>query len=96
VSLRANPYEHGGVFDTRAPITFVERVTTPTLIQHGELDRIVPVDQGYEFFRALKDRGVPVEMVTYPRSGHGISERYLQLDRMRRWVELFRTYLGEA
>ncbi|KAB8145066.1 S9 family peptidase [Chloroflexia bacterium SDU3-3] len=96
VSLRANPYEQGGVFDTRAPITFVERVTTPTLIQHGELDRIVPVDQGYEFFRALKDRGVPVEMVTYPRTGHGVIERYHQLDRMRRWVELFRQYLGEA
>lgn len=95
VSMRANPYELGGEFDRRSPITYVERVTTPTLILHGEHDRVVPIDQGYEFFRALKDHGVPVEMVSYPRESHGISERSHQLDRMRRWLELFERYLSE-
>ena len=95
ISMRANPYELGGEFDRRSPITYVERITTPALILHGELDRVVPLDQGYEFFRALKDRDVPVEMVTYPREGHGISERYHQLDRMRRWLTLFECYLCE-
>jgi dipeptidyl aminopeptidase/acylaminoacyl peptidase len=93
VSLRANPYEPGNVYDTHSPITFVSQVSTPTLILHGENDRIVPVDQGYELFRALKDHGVPVEMAIYPREGHGISERPHQLDRMRRWLEWFQRWV---
>ena len=43
-----------------------------------------------EFFRALKDRGVPVELVFYPREGHGLREYYHRLDRMKRqfaWIE---------
>jgi dipeptidyl aminopeptidase/acylaminoacyl peptidase len=94
VSLRANPYEHGGTYDKYAPITYVERVNTPTLVVHGAEDRIVPVDQGYEFIRALKDRGVPVEMVVYPREGHGINERLHQLDRLSRWLEWFKRHLA--
>lgn len=93
VSMRANPYELGGLYDQRSPISFVEHVTTPSLVLHGERDRIVPVDQGYEWFRALKDRGVPVEMVVYPREGHGISEHLHQLDRLRRWLAWLQKYV---
>ncbi|MBC8163150.1 MAG: S9 family peptidase [Roseiflexaceae bacterium] len=93
VAMRANPYRQGGIYDQRSPISAVERVSTPTLILHGEHDRVVPLDQGYEFFRALKDHGVPVELVSYPREGHSISERLHQLDRMRRWLALFEQHL---
>jgi dipeptidyl aminopeptidase/acylaminoacyl peptidase len=42
-----------------------------------------------EFYRALKDRGKTVELVFYPREGHGLSEYYHQLDKMHReqdWI----------
>ena len=42
-----------------------------------------------EFYRALKDRGTPVELVFYPREGHGLREYYHRLDRMQRqydWI----------
>ncbi len=58
--------------------------TTPTLIQHGEEDRRVPVSQAYELRNALERQGVDVTLVVYPRQPHGIQEPKLQLDAMRR------------
>jgi dipeptidyl aminopeptidase/acylaminoacyl peptidase len=45
--------------------------------------------QPMEFYRALKDRGKTVELVFYTREGHGLTEYYHQLDRLKRqrdWI----------
>jgi dipeptidyl aminopeptidase/acylaminoacyl peptidase len=73
----------------RSAMTHIDKVKTPTLILHGANDERVPVGQAYELYRGLKDRGVPTELVFYPREGHGIAEYYHQKDRMQRiydWV----------
>ncbi len=51
-------------------VMYVDRVTTPVLILHGEADQRVPVLQGREFFILLSERGKTVRMVTYPGSPH--------------------------
>jgi dipeptidyl aminopeptidase/acylaminoacyl peptidase len=94
ISYRANPYEQGGRYDQFSPIHYVHKVTTPTLIIHGENDTIVPVGQSYELFRALKDRSVPTELVVYPREPHGPLEQMHNLDRLRRYMEWFTQYLA--
>ena len=71
----ASPYELGGKYDRFSAITNVDRVQTPLLILHGQQDLCVPVGQSYEYYRALKERRVPVELVVYPREGHAIRER---------------------
>ncbi|MBO0791437.1 MAG: S9 family peptidase, partial [Ktedonobacteraceae bacterium] len=72
--LATDPLKNPETYRQRSPLTFAERVTTPTLIIHGEDDPAVPVAQAYAFYRALRERGVPVECVIYPREGHGLSE----------------------
>jgi len=94
ISYRASPYELGGRYDRFSAIHYVDRVTTPTLIMHGADDIIVPVGQGYEFFRALKDHGVPTELVIYPREPHGFRERGHNIDRFQRFLAWFQRYLG--
>jgi dipeptidyl aminopeptidase/acylaminoacyl peptidase len=77
------------LYNERSAMTHVDKVTTPTLILHGSNDERVPIGQPMELFRALKDRGRTVELVFYPREGHGISEYYHQKDRLTRihaWV----------
>ncbi|MEO7908264.1 MAG: S9 family peptidase [Roseiflexaceae bacterium] len=93
ISYRASPYEQGGRYDRFSAIHYVDRVITPTLIVHGADDIIVPVGQSYEFFRALKDHGVPTELVIYPREPHGFSERGHNIDRFRRFLAWFQRYL---
>ena len=76
-------------YRARSAITFVDNVTTPLLIQQGGSDQRVPIGQSMEFYRALKDRGKTVELVFYPREGHGLAEYYHQLDKMQReqdWI----------
>ena len=70
-----------------APINYVQNVVTPTLVVHGEKDLDVPVEGGYAFFRALKDRGVETDLVVYPREGHAIKKRAHKLDKTRRSVQ---------
>jgi len=87
----ANPYDRSGPHARFSPLTHVERATTPTLIINGEGDMFA--GQGYQFFRALKDRGVEVEMIVYPREGHNILERAHQIDMGSRVAGWFATYL---
>jgi len=79
-------------YRARSAITFVDNVTTPLLIQHGGSDERVPVGQAMEFYRSLKDRGKTVQLVFYPREGHGLGEYYHQLDKMQREADWITKY----
>ncbi len=91
--LAADPLERPDWYRQHSAITFAKRVTTPTLILHGEADPSVPVNQSYAFFRALHERGVPSELVIYPGEGHGIREREHLRDLFARLARWFETYL---
>jgi len=52
----------------------VKNVKTPTQVIHGERDVRVPISQGFEFYTAVKRLGIPAEMITYPRTPHGVQE----------------------
>jgi dipeptidyl aminopeptidase/acylaminoacyl peptidase len=85
------------LYTARSAMTSIDKITTPTLILHGANDERVPTGQAYELFRGLKDRGRTVELVFYPREGHGISEYYHVKDRLTRirdWVT--RYTMGET
>ena len=83
----ADPYQPDGPYARFSPLTYVDRARTPTLILHGERDVDVPLGQGLQFYRALRDRDVPVAMTVYPRAGHGPSERAQMKDVAERFVE---------
>jgi dipeptidyl aminopeptidase/acylaminoacyl peptidase len=80
----------------RSPLFRLEKPATPTLIIHGELDRCTPLGQGQEFYSALLERGVPAELVVYPREGHGFQESAHKLDKARRVIAWFDCYLKAA
>jgi dipeptidyl aminopeptidase/acylaminoacyl peptidase len=79
-------------YRARSAITFVDNVTTPLLILHGGSDQRVPTGQATEYFRALKDRGKTVQLVFYPREGHGLGEYYHQMDKMQREMDWITRY----
>jgi len=80
----------------RSPLFRLDKPTTPTLIVHGELDRCTPLGQGQEFYSALLERGVPAELVVYPREGHGFQESAHRLDKARRIIAWFDRYVRAA
>jgi dipeptidyl aminopeptidase/acylaminoacyl peptidase len=62
------------IYQKTSPMSYIKSAKTPTLIQHGELDRRVPIANAYELRQGLEDRGVKVEMVVYKGFGHGITK----------------------
>jgi dipeptidyl aminopeptidase/acylaminoacyl peptidase len=89
----ASPYEMNGSYQRFSPINHVRNVITPTLILHGGDDRTVPASQAQEFYQALKELGVPTQLVIYPREGHPIQEREHQRDMLERILAWFDRFL---
>jgi dipeptidyl aminopeptidase/acylaminoacyl peptidase len=56
-----------------SPLKYAKNVTTPTLILHSDNDYRVPLEQGEQWFRALKHYGVNAEFVIFPRENHNLT-----------------------
>lgn len=88
------PWDNFQEYWEHSPMKFIGNVKTPTMILHGQADTRVPIPQAEEFYRALYERHVPVEYVTYPRENHGFVEpRHIQ-DRWQRYLAFFGKYLS--
>ena len=87
------PWENRESYTAHSPLTFVERVTTPLLIQHGENDRRVPIAGAWKFFRALKALGKTVEFDIHPRGGHVLFEPLEEREQMERNLQWFTRWL---
>lgn len=81
------------MYRARSAITHAKRITTPTLIVHGEKDQCVPVNQARAFYRALRERNVSTELAIYPREGHGFLEREHLRNRNERVLRWFERWL---
>ena len=92
------PWEQRDLYRRLSPISYVENVTAPTLIIHSENDYRTPIGDGEQWFMSLRKLGVPVELVRYPRSSHGLSrsgEPWLLVDRLERIRSWFVHFLIE-
>jgi dipeptidyl aminopeptidase/acylaminoacyl peptidase len=67
------PWKDLGRYLRNSPILSVERVQTPLLIIHGDLD-FVGLEQGEEFFTSLYRQGKRAEFVRYWGEGHVIQQ----------------------
>ena len=57
----------------RSPLKYARKVKTPILILHSDNDYRVPIEQGEQWFRALKHFGVTTEIVFFPRENHNLT-----------------------
>jgi dipeptidyl aminopeptidase/acylaminoacyl peptidase len=87
------PWENRESYAAHSPITFAKGVTTPLLIQHGEVDPRVPIASAWKFYRTLKTLGKTVEFDIYPRGGHVLREPMQQRAQMQRNMEWFTRWI---
>jgi len=79
-----------------SPIVWADRVKTPTMIIHSINDYRTPLEGGEQWFRALQKHEVPVRMVLFPDSSHGLSrtgEPWLLVRRLNEYVNWFTEHL---
>jgi dipeptidyl aminopeptidase/acylaminoacyl peptidase len=99
------PWDHGSDAWRQSPLAEAGHAKTPFLLLQGEADKTDPLGQSQEMYRALRQMGVPVEMVTYPREDHGplaggifgspSPEPWHGFDGRQRILKFFKTAFGE-
>ena len=91
--LKATPWDDPEIYKKTSPISYVKSAKTPTLIQHGEFDRRVPIPNAYELYQALQDRNVPARLVVYKGFGHGIDKPKQQRSVIEENYDWFSKYI---
>ena len=100
LAVEFGAYPHvGALMDTlwkRSALRYVSRVKTPVMLVHGENDNDVPIAEAEQFYIALKDVGVPVVMIRYPREGHGVRETKHVIDFIDRSIAWYNRWFSHS
>ena len=85
------------ILQRESPITYVQNISTPLIIFHGESDRRTGFVQGEMLYRSLKVLGRPVEYVRHPGGTHELTrsgDNRQRIDQMLRTYEFFERWLN--
>jgi len=69
------PWEKSDEYVKRSVLSYVDKVTTPTLLATGEDDYRTPISEAEQYYAALKLRKVESVLVRFPGEPHGMSTR---------------------
>ena len=69
------PWENAEQYVKRSVLSYVDKVTTPTLLMTGEEDFRTPISEAEQYYEALKLRKVEAALVRFPGEPHGLSAR---------------------
>ncbi len=92
----ASVYDDPAVYAKSDPMHFVKAVKTPTLILVGDRDGEVPMEQSVEWWHALENLDVPVQLVIYPDEGHAILKPADARDYTQRSLQWFEEWFAKA
>jgi len=76
-----------------SPVNHVTSDDPPTLIIHGDADKLVPIQQAELIIAKLKEAGVPAELVVRPGAAHGWATMHNDL---RIFADWFDKHLGKG
>lgn len=82
--FRDLPWRETADYLARSPLQQVDRVRTPALVVHSTDDYRTALDQGLQFYAALKMQGKPAQLAVFPESSHGLSRDGRPSQRVRR------------
>jgi acetyl esterase/lipase len=60
-------------YQAASPIAFITPDDPPVFLYHGELDRVVSIDEPKALFGRLRTAGVTAEMYVVPQAGHVVA-----------------------
>jgi len=87
----ATVYDDPAVYAKSSAIEYIKNVKTPTLVVVGDRDGECPAPQSFEFWHALRARGIKTQLVVYPDEGHHFVDAAHQRDVLQRALNWFET-----
>jgi dipeptidyl aminopeptidase/acylaminoacyl peptidase len=83
-----------GASRERSPLRHADRLTRPVIFFQGLRDRVVLPEQAKTMYEALRSRGVPVALLTYPDEGHGFRQEATIRSCLESELAFYRRVLG--
>ncbi len=97
MEMGVSPWQDINKLWDESPLKYAPDIETPLLLEHSEQDYRVAIEQAEQMFVTLRERGMKVELVRWPREGHEVSragEPRHRVERIRRIIEWFNRYAG--
>ena len=66
------PWKNRELYRKWSPHLFADKMKTPTLVVHGQLDYRLDVAEGFQLFTTLQRMKVPSKMLYFPDEGHWV------------------------
>ncbi|MBI5691514.1 MAG: alpha/beta hydrolase [Verrucomicrobia bacterium] len=70
-----------------SPIYFITAKMPPTLIIHGDADKLVPIQQAESFVKRATEAGAKAKLIVKPGAAHGWKDREPDLAAMADWFD---------
>jgi acetyl esterase/lipase len=70
-----------------SPFYLADKNSPPTLIIHGDADKLVPIQQAQIVIAKLKEAGVPAELVVKPGAVHGWPGMVNDMEKVADWFD---------
>ena len=89
-----SPTEVPDEYRRRSPLTYADKVNTPTMLMTGEQDWRTPITEAEQFYHALKINKVDTMLIRVPQSSHAIAARpsriWMKLNYLTAWFERYK------
>jgi dipeptidyl aminopeptidase/acylaminoacyl peptidase len=72
--IGGSPEELPEEYEVRSAVNYVDSIQAAVLLIHGGQDPLIPVEQAYEMYEALKEAGKTVELKIYPDEAHCVND----------------------
>ena len=87
---KGTPWSNRDYYRKHSPHSYAEKLSTPTLVIHGQRDYRVPVEQGMQLFTALQRQKVPSRFLYFPDEDHFVQKP----QNVELWWNTMRDWLG--
>ena len=81
-------------YSRRSPLSYVDKVTTPTMLMTGEQDWRTPITEAEQFYQGLKLNKVDTVLIRVPDSSHSIAARpsriWMKVNYVNAWFNKYR------
>jgi acetyl esterase/lipase len=82
-----DPEKRNAIGTEISPINHASDDDPPTLLIHGDADKLVPIQQSEIMVEALKKADVPVELIVKPGAQHGWPDMDKDLEKFADWFD---------
>lgn len=95
-TLKGTPITKDEIYETYSPINWISKNMVPTLIAHGEIDKVVPFESSVKLIKKLKSLNIDSKFLVHSKGPHSfdtILKDYKTVDTIEKTVRFIKASL---